>query len=98
MLLPGRIASTTAKIPPVGYFFLDEKVAKKSRPNRNLLKQTQKFRKKTFFCGISSFPFFQQISEWPFFNLPIPGPYSGMNTYFVIPTKADIYGCLPEQE
>ena len=49
MLLPGRIASTTAKIPPVGYFFLDEKVAKKSRPNRNLLKQTQKFRKKNIF-------------------------------------------------
>ena len=36
------------------YFCLDTKVTKKSRPNRNLPEWIQKFRKKIFFCGISS--------------------------------------------
>jgi hypothetical protein len=30
-------------LPPAGYFFLDKKVAKKSRPSRNLPEQIQKF-------------------------------------------------------
>jgi hypothetical protein len=47
------------------YFCLDTKVTKKSRPNRNLTEQSQKFRKKIFFCGISSTTLFRQISEWP---------------------------------
>jgi hypothetical protein len=68
MLLLGKIASTTAKIPTLCYFFLDEKVAKKSRPNRNLSDQPHKFLKKTFFNEISSADPGRQISEWPLKN------------------------------
>jgi hypothetical protein len=49
----------------VCYFFLDEKVAKKSRPNRNLSDHPHQFLKKTFFCEISSADPGRQISEWP---------------------------------
>jgi len=49
----------------VCYFFLDEKVAKKSRPNRNLSDQPYKFLKKPFFNEISSADPGRQISKWP---------------------------------
>jgi hypothetical protein len=53
-------------MPTACYFFLDEKVAKKSRPSRNSPDQSLKFLKKKFFYGISSIDPRRRISEWPF--------------------------------
>jgi hypothetical protein len=47
------------------YFCLDTKVTNKSRPDRNLSEQPQKFLKKTFFNEIPSAVPRRQISEWP---------------------------------
>jgi hypothetical protein len=68
-------------LPPVGYFFLDKKVAKKSRPVRNLSEQSQKFRKNinsprhrvaqtVCFSDRNFFTFsVRQISEWPLLKI-----------------------------
>jgi hypothetical protein len=51
-----------------GYFFLDEKVTKKSRPIEICLSSLRNSGKIPFFCGISSSVPRQQISKWPVFN------------------------------
>ena len=53
-------------LPPAGYFCLDTKVTKKSRPVRNLPGQTRKSRKKIFFCGISSSSLFGKFPNGRF--------------------------------
>jgi hypothetical protein len=52
-------------------FFLDKKGPKNQGPTEICMlarlwrEQSLKFRKKIFFCGISSTTLFRQISEWP---------------------------------
>jgi hypothetical protein len=75
----GILTLNMYNLPPAGYFFLDKKVTKKSRPVEICLSSLRNSGKIPFFCGISSSTLCQQISKWPILKIRFSHPSCAIN-------------------